>query len=172
MDPDGTRLVLCDGYVLVAADALLGGALAVGGPVQPDAIIGLTFVGRHQLLTSGQEGGLTLWQLGGSHMRPHIERATPRMEHLFSVPEWDVVGGKAPGEGRVHFLDPDTLAPRPAPPALTGTEHLNLITTSPTAGTSPTRDNWPSASPSNTAISTGTAAFTTSTTPARSSNAP
>ncbi|ROQ77770.1 tetratricopeptide repeat protein [Streptomyces sp. CEV 2-1] len=131
VDPEGTRLVLCDGYVLVAADALLGGALAIGGPVQPDAITDLTFVGRNQLLTSGQEGGLTLWQLGGSHMRPHVERATPRMEHLFSVPEWDVVGGKAPGEGRVHFLDPDTLAPRPAPPALTGTEHLNLITTSP-----------------------------------------
>ncbi|MFD6281504.1 tetratricopeptide repeat protein [Streptomyces sp. NPDC060209] len=129
--PDGIRLVLCDGYAMVAADALLGGALAVGGPVQPDAIIDLTFVGHDRLLTSGQEGGLTLWQLGGTHIRPHVKRTTPRMEHLFSVPEWDVVGGKAPGEGRIHFLDPDTLAPRPAPPALMGTEHPNLIISSP-----------------------------------------
>ncbi|MGW4895902.1 hypothetical protein ACWEQL_27150 [Kitasatospora sp. NPDC004240] len=131
VDPDGVRLVLCDGHVLVATDVLLGSALAVGGPVQPDAVIDLAFVGHDRLLTSGQEGGLTLWQLDGPRMRPLVERDTPRMRHLFAVPEWDVVGGKAPGEGRVHFLDPDSLTPRPAPPALTGTEHLNLLIASP-----------------------------------------
>ncbi|MFF1907204.1 hypothetical protein [Kitasatospora sp. NPDC058218] len=131
VDPDGIRLVLCDGHVLVATDALLGTALAVGGPAQPDGIADLAFVGHDRLLTSGQEGGLTLWQLGGHRMRSLVERDTPPMRHLFSVPEWDVVGGKAPGEGRVHFLDPDALTPRPAPAALTGTEYLSLMTTSP-----------------------------------------
>ncbi|MFD9592006.1 hypothetical protein ACFWA9_04510 [Kitasatospora sp. NPDC059973] len=131
VDPDGIRLVLCDGHVMVATDALLGSALAVGGPAHPDGIADVAFVGHDRLLTSGQGGGLTLWQLGGDRMRSLVERDTPRMRHLFSVPEWDVVGGKAPGEGRVHFLDPDALTPRPAPPALTGAEHLTLITTSP-----------------------------------------
>ncbi|MFC9609114.1 hypothetical protein ACFTTN_37600 [Streptomyces niveus] len=124
-------LVLSDGHLLVATDALLGSALATGRPAQPDGITDLTFAGHDRLLTSGRRGRLTLWQLDGYDLRPLIERDTPFMHNLFAIPEWHVVGGKVPEQGRVHFLNPDTLTPQPAPPALTGTEYLQLITTSP-----------------------------------------
>ncbi|MGV9270049.1 hypothetical protein ACWDRR_35975 [Kitasatospora sp. NPDC003701] len=65
---------------------------------------------------------------------PHaVPRRTGHAAHAAPVPRTGVGRRRrqGPGEGRVHFLDPDTLTPRPAPPALTGAEHLSLIATSP-----------------------------------------
>ncbi|TYC66676.1 tetratricopeptide repeat protein [Streptomyces sp. CB01881] len=131
VDPTGERLVFCDGHVLVATDSRLRRALAVGGLVQPDAVSDLVFVGRHRLLTSGRGGGLTLWQFQDHRILPVLRQDTPPLQHLFAVPEWNTVGGKAHSEGRVHYHDALTLAPRTAPPALTDSEHLTVLNASP-----------------------------------------
>ncbi|WP_405020763.1 tetratricopeptide repeat protein [Kitasatospora sp. NBC_00070] len=117
--PGGDLLVLSDGRRLVLADTGLRAVLGTAGvPEEPGRLLDLTFAGPDRLLGSGRQGGLTLWELAGAEPRPTVRRDTPRLRNLFAVPAWQVVGGLAPSEGRVHFYDQLTLAPVPVPPHL------------------------------------------------------
>ncbi|MEU9236051.1 tetratricopeptide repeat protein [Streptomyces subrutilus] len=120
--PRGDRMVLCDGYRLIAVDAALGHALA-GAPVPADhaPVRELVFAGEGALVTAGWHDGLVLWQLGTDGMRPVASRDTPMLSRLCAVPAWGVVSGHAGSEGRIRFFDPwRGLAPVDAPPAIVG----------------------------------------------------
>lgn len=132
--PAGDRLVLCDGRRLVATDASLTRALAVGSVPQEQADVSdLVFADDDLLLTAGNQGGLVLWRLDGSELEPVARRDTLRLSELFAVPEWGVVGGKAGSDGRVHFFDPtDGLAPVGGPAGVVGDAgHIRAFKTAP-----------------------------------------
>ncbi|NUO97064.1 MAG: tetratricopeptide repeat protein [Nonomuraea sp.] len=121
--PRGDRMVLCDGYRLVAVHAALGGdALdAATAPAEHTPVRELVFTGEDSLVTAGRNGGLVLWQLAADGMRPVASRDTPMLSQLCAVPAWGVVSGHAGSEGRVRFFDPwRGLAPVDAPPAIVG----------------------------------------------------
>ncbi|MFD0568510.1 hypothetical protein ACFQ0T_03480 [Kitasatospora gansuensis] len=114
--------MLSDGRRLVLTDTGLRGVLGTATvPAESGRLLDLTFAGPGRLLGSGRQGGLTLWELDGAEPRPTVRRDTPRLRNLFAVPAWQVVGGLAPSEGRVHFYDRRSLAPVPVPPHLADT---------------------------------------------------
>ncbi|MGW3668561.1 hypothetical protein [Streptomyces sp. NPDC005141] len=120
--PRGDRMVLCDGYRLIAVHAALGHALdAAPVPAEHAPVRELVFAGEDALVTAGRHGGLVLWRLDAGGMRPVASRDTPMLSQLCVVPAWDVVGGHAGSEGRVRFFDAwRGLAPVDAPPAIVG----------------------------------------------------
>jgi hypothetical protein len=120
--PGGDRLVLSDGHRLVAADARLDRALAVGSvPREHAPVSDLVFAGDDLLVTAGNGGGLMLWRAGGYTLEAVAAQDTVRLSELFAVPAWGVVGALAGSQGRIRFFDPaDGLAPAAAPAAFVG----------------------------------------------------
>jgi len=132
VNPSGDRLVICDGYRLVAADAALRTALAAAAvPQEHGDVTDLVFADADLLLTSERNGGLALWKLNGFQLTLEAWQDTPPLDNLFAVPLWRVVGGKAFSEARIYFFDSVTLAPAAAPASLIGkADHLRMFTTS------------------------------------------
>ncbi|MGW2396214.1 hypothetical protein ACWCYY_06640 [Kitasatospora sp. NPDC001664] len=132
VEPSGRRLVVSDGSRLVAVDSRLRAALATASvPAELGELLDLAFAGPDALITSGARGGLGRWEPDGTVLRLTAWLPGPLLHNLFAVPAWGVVGGYAPGEGRVHFFDPYALEPVPVPVQLATDLQLKVVAVSP-----------------------------------------
>ncbi|MFI5527463.1 hypothetical protein ACIA8O_02795 [Kitasatospora sp. NPDC051853] len=132
VEPSGRRLVVSDGARLVAVDSRLRAALATAAvPAEHGEVLDLAFAGPDALVTSGARGGLGRWEPDGTVLRLTRWQPGPLLHNLFAVPAWGVVGGYAPGEGRVHFFDPYALEPAPVPVQLATDLQLKVVAVSP-----------------------------------------
>lgn len=122
VDPTGMRVVFAHGDRFMVADPLLRSILArvVVDPGHGE-IVSLAMQAPDEVLTTGTGRRLCRWQLVGEDCQliAHAEEL-PRLENLFTLPGWRVVGGWAPEEGALLFFDSATLAPVPPPRFVTG----------------------------------------------------
>ncbi|MFE9773613.1 hypothetical protein ACFYOV_18470 [Streptomyces sp. NPDC005931] len=132
VNPAGDRLVMSDRHRLVTVDHGLERALGVAAvPEDFGDIRDMVFCGPDRLLTSGDGGGLLVWDLRGH--RPSVTAAHrgPALRDLFALPAWGAVGGLDQREHRLHFHDPHTLRPVPPPvPLRAVAEHLDFVMSS------------------------------------------
>ncbi|WP_086561387.1 tetratricopeptide repeat protein [Streptomyces africanus] len=118
--PGGDRLVLCDGYRLVATDARFSEVLAAASADHTE-VRELIFADEDLLLTTGSRGGVVLWQWDGLGLHPLHRLDTPPLSELAAVPVWGIVCGIASSKDRVRFFDTtDGLRRCPAPDLLVG----------------------------------------------------
>ncbi|MFJ4953046.1 hypothetical protein [Streptomyces sp. NPDC088760] len=132
VNPAGDRLVISDRHRLVTVDQQLERALGVATvPEDFGGVRDMVFCGSDRLLTSGDAGGLLVWDLHGH--RPYMTAAHrgPALRNLFAVPAWGAVGGTDRRKHRLRFHDPHTLRPIPPPvPLRAVAEHLDFVLSS------------------------------------------
>ncbi|MGA5895118.1 tetratricopeptide repeat protein [Streptomyces venetus] len=132
VNPAGDRLVISDRHRLVTVDQGLERALGVAAvPEDFGFIRDMVFCGPDRLLTSGDVGGLLVWDLCGHQPSVTAAHRGPGLRNLFALPAWGVVGGTDRREHRLRFHDPHTLRPVPPPvPLRAVAEHLGFVLSS------------------------------------------
>lgn len=131
IDPTGTRLAVSDGTTVAVTDVRLQ-VIATGEvPDYFDEVNDVAFAAPGRLFISGTGGGLLLWQVDGAKLRPLASTASPRLEHLFAVPAWGVVGGWDLANGQASFYDATTLAATGTPPPIGTDMRLHGFAASP-----------------------------------------
>ncbi|MFJ6352898.1 hypothetical protein ACIQKB_26060 [Streptomyces sp. NPDC092046] len=124
VDPTGQRVLLAGGERVVLTDAGLEPLSARSwwrvpeGHGEVDAAV---FLSPDEVVTSASTGGVWLFEQEADRTLVTAMSDSPRMDHLFAVPAWRVLGGGAAGEETVHTFDAVDLAPVPTPRPLAGT---------------------------------------------------
>ncbi|MEV7864343.1 hypothetical protein AB0O86_37825 [Streptomyces hirsutus] len=132
VNPAGDRLIISDRQRLVTVDEGLERALGVAAiPEDFGDIRDMVFCGPDRLLTSGDAGGLLVWELNGHEPSVTAAHRGPALRHLFALPAWGLVGGTDYREHRLRFHDPHTLRPVPPPAPLRAVaEYLDFVLSS------------------------------------------
>ncbi|MFJ4776830.1 hypothetical protein [Streptomyces sp. NPDC088762] len=124
VDASGHRLLLAGDRRVVLTDAGLRPLTARGGravPEQHGTVEGAAFLSPDEFVTAASTGGVYfLQQECGRTMVTAWNASGPRLEHLFAVPGWRVVGGRVRGGGATYFHDAVGLSPVPDPRPLGG----------------------------------------------------
>lgn len=119
VDPSGQRLLLAGYDDFVLTDAALEPVSSHGAlrlPRQHGAVEAAVFLSPDEFVTAASTGGVYLFQQESDDTLVTAWTSPgPRMEHLFAVPAWRVVGGRARGEGSTRFFDSAGLVPVAAP---------------------------------------------------------
>ncbi|MFI9004667.1 hypothetical protein [Streptomyces sp. NPDC053541] len=120
VDPTGRRILLAGGDRVVVTDAALQPVSAEAlwrtpeghGPV--DAAV---FLSPEEVVTSASTGGLYLYEQEAGRTLLTARSDAPRMDHLFAVPAWRLLGGRAVDEEPTYPLTFDSvdLAPVTVP---------------------------------------------------------
>lgn len=124
VDPSGDRLLLAGGRRVILTDAGLAPLIAHGlweVPDQHGTVEAAAFLSPDEFVTAASSGGVYLCQQESGHpMVTAWNTAGPRLEDLFAVPGWRVVGGRPRGEGTAtSFHDAVGLTAVPQPRPLT-----------------------------------------------------
>ncbi|MFE1409811.1 hypothetical protein ACFW6F_03195 [Streptomyces sp. NPDC058746] len=124
VDPSGQRLLLADGRRLILTDPGLEPLSAEGCRSLPDqhgTLESAVFLSPDEFVTAASTGGVYLFEQEPEETMVTAWNAPgPRLEHLFAIPAWRVVGGRAQGGGTAHFHDAVALDPVPEPRPLAG----------------------------------------------------
>ncbi|MEU7018902.1 hypothetical protein [Streptomyces sp. NPDC046385] len=123
VDPTGQRVLLAGDDRLVLTDAGLRPVSARGGWRLPEGhgpVDAAVFLSPDEVVTSASNGGVWLFDQEADRILLTAMSDAPRMDRLFTVPAWRVLGGRAAGEETVHTFDSVDLAPVPLPRPLAG----------------------------------------------------
>ncbi|MEV0452240.1 hypothetical protein [Streptomyces sp. NPDC050600] len=123
VDPTGQRVLLAGGDRVVLTDAGLRPVSARGGWRLPEGhgpVDAAVFLSPDEVVTSASTGGVHLFEQEADRMLLTAVSDAPRMDHLFAVPGWRVLGGRAAGEETMHTFDAVDLVPVPPPRPLAG----------------------------------------------------
>ncbi|MBT2482770.1 tetratricopeptide repeat protein [Streptomyces sp. ISL-94] len=124
VDPSGHRLLLAGDRSAILTDAGLEPVTAPGWwavPEEHGTVEAAVFLSPDEFVTAASTGGVYFFQQESD--RPMVtgwNAPGPRLEQLFAVPGWRVVGGRAPGGQATYFHDAVGLAPVPQPRPLDG----------------------------------------------------
>lgn len=125
VDPTGNRLLLASHERLVQTDAELVPLSSRGWqqvPEQHGTVEAAVFVSADEVVTAASTGGVYLFQQeSGDALITAWSPGGPELDHLFAVPGWRLVGGRAAFGRTAHAFDSVGLAPVPLPGPLAGT---------------------------------------------------
>ncbi|MFC9294262.1 tetratricopeptide repeat protein [Streptomyces sp. NPDC057011] len=125
VDPTGQRIMLAGDRRVILTDAELRPLSARGWwgvPEQHGTVDAAAFLSPHEFVTAASTGGVYCFEQDSDRtMVTAWNTAGPRLEHLFAVPGWRVLGGQSRGEGAApYFHDAVGLAAVPQPRPLAG----------------------------------------------------
>ncbi|MFD9405937.1 hypothetical protein ACFWBN_02780 [Streptomyces sp. NPDC059989] len=124
VDPSGERLLLAGDRRVILTDAGLQPLSARGWwgvPEQHGTVRAAAFLSPDEFVTAASTGGVYLFQQDPDQTMVTAWNTSGRsLQHLFAVPGWRVVGGRARGEETTYFNDSVGLAPVPEPRPLAG----------------------------------------------------
>ncbi|MCX5613504.1 MULTISPECIES: ATP-binding protein [unclassified Streptomyces] len=124
VDPSGHRLLLAGDRRVILTDEGLEPLSARGWwgvPEQHGTVRAAAFLSPDEFVTAASTGGLYLFQQESDQTMVTAWNTSGRsLEHLFAVPGWRVVGGRARGDETTYFSDSVGLAPGPEPRPLAG----------------------------------------------------
>lgn len=123
VDPTGQRILLAGGDRVVLTNSGLEPLSARGWWRVPEghgAVDAAVFLSPDEVVTSASTGGVYLFEQEADRTLLTAMSDAPRMDHLFAVPAWRVLGGRAAGEETAHTFDAVDLAPVPTPRPLAG----------------------------------------------------
>lgn len=112
VDPTGSRVAFGGGKGVVVTDAEMEYVVArTSEPMPHGNAYEPAFTGWGDVIVTGTKGGLSRWSVTeDGRLVLQATAESPYMGALFSIPAWNVIGGRVHGQGRHYFYDPRTLA--------------------------------------------------------------